>query len=1055
MPHFDAEWRIEGIQINDRLNEIRGSLYSHRSPVMGWEAVETGQKQGPCDPPEQGWGPFDIGSVWGGKDVTVWFRATASVPEEMEGKRVVALIRPGGESLVYINGEPCQGLDRNRDEVLLLERARGGEIFEILIESYSSARFDEKHTFQYADLAAVNTDVHKFYWDARVAFDVLQILPRGSATQLRMMELLNRCVKTVDLGHRGDERYEASIEKAQTMLDQGMKGFQVGEGFDPSRTGLGSLCLTGHSHIDTAWLWPLRETQRKCGRTFASVLKYMEEYPYYNYSQSQPQLYEYTKKYYPTVYEGIRKRVKEGRWEPVGATWVEQDSNISSGESLVRQLLYGNRFFRKEFGIHSRTCWLPDAFGFCWSLPQILKKAGVDFFATTKIDWSQYNKFPYSLFLWQGIDGTRILSIMPPLNYNGSLAPRDCLAQWEQFKQKDQCDELVYSFGHGDGGGGPTKEMLETGIRLEDMVGVPKCSFGRVQDYFDRLDESVDEEKLPVWNGELYLELHRACQTTQSRTKRNNRKSELLYRDAEFLASMAMLRGGYYPQGKLYEGWKVILCSQFHDILPGSSINEVYEDTDKSYAEVLKAGREVVSGALESLKQKIDTSGSGRAIIVFNTLSWSRDDVASAKVKLAGEDFAILDEEGRQVLCQIIGSDGEYTEILFEANNVPPMGYVVYRLVAGEKMTGQPGNLAVLSQNMENSLYRIELDEKGTVSRIYDKSMDKEVIAENCRGNVLQFFDDRPHAHDAWDVDFNFTENMQELARLESVEVTETGPVRATVRVVRRTEKSSIVQDISIYSKLPRIDFVTNVDWWEKRTLMKVTFPVEILSPRATYEIQFGTMERPTHFNTSWDRAKFEVPAQRWVDLSEGDYGVSLMNDCKYGHDVHDNVIRLSLLRSPISPDPHADEGKHQFTYSLHPHMGDWREGETVQRAYELNCPLIGVPVEARLESGSESQAGELPSWFSFASLDKRHVVIDAIKKAEDSDEIIVRVYEAYGQRGKVTLTFGIAPEKVAECNLMEEVAAHAGVSALDVSGKSVSFYVKPYEIRTFKVKFG
>ncbi len=1034
MPHFDAERQVEGRQINDRLNEIQGSIYSQRSPISNWEAAATGHKQGPGAPPETGWESFNIGSVWGGKDVTMWFRATVSVPEEMAGKRLVALIRPGGESLIYINGVPCQGLDRNRDDVLLLEKAKGGEKFEILVESYSSARFDEKHPFRYADLAVVNPYINKFYWDARVALDVLQILPQGSGSQLRMLDLLNKCVKHVDLGHRGDERYGASIKEAQEMLEQGMEQFQ-------HSYGLGSLVLTGHSHIDTAWLWPLRETKRKCGRTFATVLKYMEEYPYYNFSQSQPQLYEYTKKHYPDIYEGIKKRVKEGRWEPVGAPWVEQDSNVSSGESLVRQFLYGNRFFRKEFGIHSRTCWLPDAFGFCWSLPQILKKAGVDSFATTKIDWSQYNKFPYSLFMWQGIDGTQILSIMPPLNYNGSLSAKDCLAQWERFQQKDQCDDVIYSFGYGDGGGGPTKQMLETGIRLNDMVGVPKCSFGFVQEYFDSLEENVDTEKLPVWNDELYLELHRACQTTQARTKRNNRKSELLYRDAEFLTSMAMLNGGYYPQEKLYEGWKVILCSQFHDILPGSSINEVYEDADRDYAEVIKAGDEVVSGALELLKQKIDTSGENPAIIVINTLSWARDDVASVKVKLSGDNFVILDETGQQVASQVVGKDGEYTEIIFHASNVPPLGYAVYRIVEGEAATDASGDLAVLSQNMESPLYHIEFDEKGRICRLYDKSAGKEVISEDYCGNVLQFFDDRPHAHDAWDIDFNYVENMQELAELESIEVIETGPVRATVRMVRKTEKSSIVQDVSIYSNLPRIDFVTTVDWWEKKTLMKVAFPVEILSPRATYEIQFGTIERPTHFNTSWDRAKFEVPGQKWVDLSEGDYGVSLMNDCKYGYDVHNNVLRLSLLRSPTSPDPHADEGKHQFTYSLHPHNGDWRAGETVQRAAELNCPLITIP--------SEPHVGELPSSASFASVDKMHVIIDTVKKAEDSDEIIVRLYEAYGQRGEVTLNFGLAPEKVAECNLMEEEDA-----PMDINGNAISFFVKPYEIRTFKVKF-
>jgi alpha-mannosidase len=1035
MPHFDNEWQIQGRQISQRLDEIRGTIYSQKTPVKGWEASETGYKQGPTNPPESGWKPFGIGSVWGGKDVTVWFKATVSVPAIMAGCKVVLLIRPGGESLAYVNGLPCQGLDGNRDDIVLLDKAKGGESYDIMLESYSNARFDEKHTFQYADLAVMNPEIHKFYWDAKVAFDVLQVLPQGSSSQFRILDLLNQCVKMVDVAHIGDERYKVSIEKAHKILEDGLTQFQHSFGF-------GSLLLAGHSHIDTAWLWPLRETQRKCGRTFSSVLKYMQEYPEYHFSQSQPQLYDYTKKYYPSIYEEIKKRVKEGKWEPVGAAWVEQDSNVSSGEALVRQFLYGNRFFQKEFGIHSRTCWLPDAFGFCWSLPQIMKKAGVDFFATTKIDWSQYSKFPYSLFMWQGIDGTKIMSIMPPLNYNGSLSPKDCLAQWEQFRQKDQCDEVLYSFGYGDGGGGPTKQMLETGMRLKDMVGIPKCSFGWIQDYFDRLDMSVEKESLPVWNGELYLELHRACQTTQARTKRNNRKSELLYRDAEFLSSMAMLNSGYYPQEKLYEGWKVILCSQFHDILPGSSIEEVYEDADKSYAEVIQSGQEVVSGALELLKKKINTAGSNIPIVIFNTLSWYRNDVAIVKVKLPDGSFVITDNVGRHIQHQVIGRDGEETVIAFEVSDVPPMGYIVYRIAERGNQFKQSNSLKATTQFMENSFFKIEFSKDGTLSRVYDKSADREVLAENTHGNVLQFFEDRPHAHDAWDIDFNYTENMQELAKLESIEVVESGPVRATVKMTRKTEKSTIVQDISIYNNIPRIDFKTYVDWWEKKTLMKVAFPVDVLSPRATYEIQFGTIERPTHFNTSWDRGKFEVPAHKWFDLSEGGYGVSLMNDCKYGHDVHDNVLRMSLLRSPISPDPHADEGKHEFTYSLYPHKGDWRDGWTVQRAYELNCPVIPLV--------TEPYQGELPELMSFASVDKSHVIIDTIKKAEDSDDVIIRIYEAYGQRGKVNLSFKLNPEKVSECNLMEE-----SDQRMVVKDKSISFYVKPYEIRTFKVKFG
>jgi len=770
----------------------------------------------------------------------------------------------------------------------------------------------------------------------------------------------------------------------------------------------------------------------------------MEEYPEYHFSQSQPQLYEFVKEHYPSLYEKIRRRVKEGRWEPIGGAWVQMDANIPSGESLVRQFLYGNRFFRKEFGVHTRICWLPDTFGFSWSLPQIIAKADIDYFATTKINWSQYNSFPYNLFMWQGVDGTRVLAAMIDYSYNGGVTPKNMVEYWNRFRQKDLCDILPYSFGHGDGGGGPTKEMLENGRRMKDIVGIPKCEFGRIHDAMDRIRRSVDTGKLPVWNNELYLEYHRGCQTSQARTKRNNRKSELVYRDSEFLSSIAMFDGLPYPQDKLYEGWKVLLCHQFHDILPGSSINDVYRDADENYSYVLKTGREVLDGALKVLRSSIDTSGEGDAIIIFNTLSWERTDVASVTVDLRdGEDFVILDESGREVRHQLVPKDGGGTEVIFEAEGIPPMGYAVYRLIRGRKPGSAWKNELKASKSLlENRFYRIRIDGKGTLSRIYDKLARRDVLARGARGNVLQMFDDRPHGNEAWDIDFNFEEKMWELDSVDSIEVLESGPVRALVRIVKSTEKSRIVQDVAIYRNIPRIDFISEVDWWEKRVLMKSAFPVDVLAHNATYEIQYAAIDRPTHFSTSWDRAKFEVPAQRWVDLSEGDYGVSLLNDCKYGFDIHDNVIRISLLRAPISPDPHADEGKHYFTYSLLPHRGDWRQGGAVPRAYELNVPLIAL-VEP-------PHGGERPPRWSFVSSDSPNVIIDAVKKAEDGDEIVIRLYEAYGQRGDVELQFFAPPEKIAECNLMEEKER-----PLRAEGAKVRFYIRPFEIRTFKVAFG
>ena len=795
--------------------------------------------------------------------------------------------------------------------------------------------------------------------------------------------------------------------------------------------------MIGHGHIDPTWLWRWTEGYEEVRATFRSALDRMKETPEFTFTASSACFYDWVKTADPDMFEEIRQRVAEGRWEIAGGMWIEPDCNIPSGESIVRQGLYGQRFFQQEFGVHSRTCWLPDAFGFCWSLPQIMKRAGVDFFATTKIDWSQYTNFPYSLFWWQGIDGTRVLSIMPPLNYNGNPIPRDCVAQWEQFKQKDQVDNVVFSFGWGDGGGGPTKDMLEYGKRLGNMVGVPQCEFGTVQGYFDKIAEQVDGDRLPVWNGELYLELHRACQITQARTKRNNRKCELLYRDAEAISSVAMLLGNTYQQSKLYEGWKVLLCNQFHDILPGSSIKEVYEDADKDYAEVLQVGREVLAQAVEAVAANIGTHGEGTPIVVFNTLSWVRTDVVEALVEIEG-DFHVVDANGNTVPSQVVSREDGKTCVLFEARNIPSLGYAVYHVSQG---IGPeiPTTVSATETTLENDYYRLDFAPDGTLNGVFDKLAQRSVLPEGERANILQLFDDRPHAHDAWDIDFNYDDKMWELDSVESMQLVESGPVRATIRVKKNTEKSTIQQDISVYNSSQRVDFVTQADWWEKHVLLKVAFPIDVLSPKATYEIQFGAIERNTHWNTDWDRARFEVAGQRWMDLSEGNYGVSVFNDCKYGSDVHENVLRLSLLRSPTSPDPNADEGHHHFTYSLYPHAGDWRDAQTVRRAAELNSPLIPCVTDAH--------SGELPARHSLVSCTSESVIIDTVKKAEDSNDLIVRVYEAQGQRGEITLDFAMPLTKVTECNLMEVDEAN-----VDVLGNRFSFYIKPYEIRTFKL---
>lgn len=1043
MPFFDSERKIEAAQLRVRIKEISETIYSQRQPIGKIEHCVTGKGRGPERAPKSGWKPFSIGQRWGGCDRTTWFRMRVVVPASMKGQRVVAFIntttRPfvhgapdmieGGEALAFVNGVPAQGLDRNHDEIFLVAKARGGERFDIAIEATPSTRHDHYHHFAYADIAVMNPQVWEFYWDCTVALEVWEQLDMNSTTARHFMALLEESIYIVDLQHKGSPRYFASIAMAQRHLRSGLKQFEKSDG-------LGKLILAGHSHIDTAWLWPLRETRRKCGRTFSTILGLMDRYPEFHFSCSQPIQYEWIKTHYPELFARIKKRVKDGRWELCGAPWVEPDHNMPCGEALIRQYLYGNRWFEREFGKRSHIAWVPDSFGYAWSLPQIMRKVGLTAFVTTKIDWSQFTQFPYNMFQWEGVDGTRIFAVMPPMNYNGNPVPKDLIAQWQQFKQKEFAEEIPFAFGWGDGGGGPTMNMIEHGRRLKNVVGVPKCEFGRLEDSVDRMAKQSAKHTLPVYNGELYLELHRACQTTQARSKRYNRRCETALHDAEFFSTLAHLNGGTYEHGKLWDAWKPVLTNQFHDILPGSSITEVYEQTDRDYADAMSVIAGTQSKALGRIAKRIDMSGEGQPIVVFNTLGWVRDGVVTVNVAKKPGAISVLAPNGEVVPHQWVGK----SMLVFEADGVPPLGWAVYRIVPHATAPRREHSLRVSATSLENDLVKVSLDLHGRVSRIFDKYGERDVLPKGKAANVLQLFDDRPHLHDAWDFDHNYERTMWEPNAAESMEVIERGPVRAVVRVVRRTEHSTITQDITLHARSSRIDFVTKVDWRETHVLMKVAFPVDVRASNATYEIQYGTIERPTHHNTGHDRARYENTALRWVDLSEGDYGVTLLNDCKYGHDVKENVLRMSLLRSSTDPDPVADQGEHEFTYSLLPHLGNWRNG-AVREGLELNTPLVAIAAAA--------SRGDLAPVHSFATVDAENVVIDWVKKHEDSDAVIVRLYEAHGQRGPITITFSQKPRSVHECNLMEE-----DDRPVRVSGNAVEIYMTPYELRTLKITF-
>ncbi len=1030
-----AESRLIERKVSSKLRAVAETAFAVRAPIGPWR-----MKSGPryfdagVPTPDESWRVIGPGETWRADCDATWFIATAVVPEEWRGGPLIARMEAGGESQVFVDGELRQGLNAGRDEVPLSEEARPGARFEIALEAapvWTKYKEVANEAFNYAEIVVPRLPVSDFLYWAEMTFEAAVTFAEGSTERVRMVRLLDEALKKIELRKAESDEYLGQVSAGSEEIRQGLA--EIGPG------GPGSAVLVGHAHIDTAWLWPLSEPKRKCGRTFSNVLRLMEQYPEFRFSQSQPQLYKFTKQCFPEMYEEIKARIAEGRWEPMGGAWVECDCNMPGGEAMIRQLLYGKRFFQEEFDKDTVVGWWPDAFGYPWSMPEILAHCGMQHFFSTKISWSQYNTFPHGLFWWQGLDGTRLLSFHAAGSYNGAVTPKELTALWRSFPERDRADSVLQSYGHGDGGGGPTPSMIERGKRLADMPGVPKCRFERANEFFAAVSEET--AGIPTWNGELYLELHRGCQTTQARTKRGNRKLEMLLRDVEQLAAVTAAQlGREYPESSLHAAWEDVLCYQFHDILPGSSVRQVYAELEPDYARLMKEVGLLRDELTAALAEDIDTSGEGQAVVVFNTLGWERTDAVEIGLRLKGNEFHAVSHSGQKSPCQVLGRDGDEVRLLFLADAVPSMGRAVYHILPGPVEPEQQVGLSGLQ--LENEEVRLTLDEAGSLVGLYDKRADRDALAPQRKGNLLQCFDDRPTAFDAWDIDPWFEDQMWEIPAAESATVVEAGPLRSSLQFTRRTERSTFNQQVRLYAHSRRVEFVTHADWRERRTLLKVAFPVNVLSPQAAYEIQFGAIHRPTHHNTPWDRAKFEVPAHRWADLSETDYGVALLNDCKYGYDVRDNVLRLSLLRSPTDPDAEADQGSHDFTYALYPHSGGWQEGGVVRHGLELNAPLLPV--------AAASQEGPLPAAWSAASCSRANVVLETLKQAEDGSDLILRVYEAHGSRGPVEIAIALPVKSVVECNGMEEETGLA-----DWREGRLRFDVGPWQIRSFKLRSG
>ena len=1043
-------WAFTLEKIGARIDEIGKAQVRGRKPLEPFAIIRGAQAYGPSWQGESS-GTLGVNGTYTAVEETVTLRQTVAVPQEWSGQKLFLALELGGaETLAYLDGAPAQAIDKYHHELLLADPAEGGRAYDVALAAYTgtvdaliqggwSGAGEAIHddvsvtvVLRTAEMQWIDRDAESLYYDMSVAYESIKTMDASSREYVVILELLDAATNILDFtrGSSSDAFY-ASAGKARAFLQENLyQKYHADPNFAPT------LWASGHAHIDTAWLWRLSHTHQKIARSFTNALTLMEQYPEYRFSASQAQQYAYLKDDYPEVYERLKSAVARGQWEPVGGMWVESDCNVVSGESLVRQFLFGQRFFKREFGHHSTVAWLPDVFGYSAAFPQIVRRAGMKYFMTIKIYWNEVNKPPYQTFQWEGLDGTTILTHFSPLgDYNAHMTPEQWRKNWTEYKQKNVSDSDLYIFGWGDGGGGPTRQMLETAERGKDFPGMPRVKLSTNQEFFEDLDAQVSANpRLPRWVGELYLEFHRGTYTSQARNKQYNRRAEFLLQAAEQIASLAMLQTSHaYPQQQINTAWEMTLLNQFHDIIPGSSIHAVYEDSWKDYEQVLQSAGDAAAAALNALAAQVPADSGN--VVLYNPLSWQRSDVAELPRGLNLPGQPVTDFDGNE-------------KTLVQLPGVPSLGYAVHP--AGSLLLDTTNDRLVASSTMlENQFFKITMDENGEMSSVYDKRENREVIdaGSYCRGNALLAFEDKPLVCDAWNVDIFYTDKMTAVRQLGSIEVIETGPLRATVEIKRTFGAAShITQRISLHRDLPRIDIACDVEWQERQTLLKVAFPVTIHAARATYDIQFGNVERPTHWNTSWDWARFEVCGQKWADLSEAGYGVSLLSDSKYGWDIKGNVMRLTLLKGAIGPDPDADRGRHQFAYALYPHAGNWRAAETVQRAYEFNAPIHAAAAQGSTEAA-------MPPAYSLVSVDAPNIIVETIKKAEDDDTaLIVRFYETYGQRGRTTLKFGRPVRSLEEVNLLEE-SDDSLPSDASASGSMVTLTYRPYDLRTLKIR--
>jgi alpha-mannosidase len=953
--------------------------------------------------------------------------------------------------ILYFNGRRV-ALGDDLEPVVLFDEAKPGDKITVAIKLLHTV---DKKTFRGATLRIEFPESRPNPEDLRLEFlSAALLVPSLAPGDASQIATLNDSIRAVDISalDAAASPDAAARAQAQQKFDSSLRAaHQKLEALKPLLE-TATFHLTGNSHIDAAWLWPWTETVDVVKRTFGTALQLMYEYPQYTYTQSAAQYNEWMAQKYPDLNSEIAQRIREGRWEVVGGMWVEPDLNMPDGESLVRQLLVGKRWYQQAYGVDVRIGWNPDSFGYTWQLPQIYKKSGVDYFITQKMTWNDTNQLPFKLFWWESPDGSKVLAYFPHDYANNNLNPVRLSEDLATARTRATgMTEMMDLYGIGDHGGGPTRAILDEGFHWAGQGTdgghvMPKSEFGIAQTYFSSIEKQLAPDSpewnyqsiakgytappavagkvdIPTWKSELYFEYHRGVMTTQANHKRNMRESSIWTLNAEKWASLAWLDGNKYPASELTEDWKKVLFNQFHDLAAGSGIGVIYKDAQKDYDVVRWSTDEISAGALGTLDERVNTTGNGIPVIVYNPLGWER----------SGD-----------IRVHVLGNSGQASDVNLHAANVPPLGYKVVWAGSEDKGAAKTSDMHEESNafTLGNESLRVAIDKStGCITAISDKHSGFETLAKGACGNQLQFFKDTPKDYDAWNIDPGTLDVAPTtIAKADSVESITDASGQSAIRVTSHWQNSKFVQTVSLKGDL--VDVENDIDWHETHILLKAAFPVSATSPFATYEIPYGTIERPTTRDNSWEKAQFEVPAQQWADLGNGKHGLSVLNESKFGYDAVGNLLRLTLLRSPTWPDPDADRGHHHFHYALYPHDGTWKDALTVRHGFEYNYPLTAIVTTVH--------AGSLPAEHSFASVSPENVVLTAVKKAEDAKGLIFRAYEWAGKDS--TVEFHVPPGATGATvtNMMETPEG----SSLEVAGDVVKAPIHPFEILTIRVDY-